>query len=325
MTIITLDIINFPGRIIMIANNITELIGNTPLVRLNKLSDSDGAEIYLKLESSNPMGSVKDRLGLAMIQDAEEKGLLGPESLIVEPTSGNTGISLAFICAQRGYRLALTMPESMSIERRRILTALGATLYLTPAHEGMSGAIQKAEELVKEIPGALSLKQFDNPVNPAFHEATTGPEIWQDLNGNIDVFVAGVGTGGTFTGVSRYLKKQNPAVKTVAVEPESSAVLSGRPAGPHKIQGIGAGFIPGVMDVDLMDEILTISAEEAGSVARRLAKEEGIFVGISAGGNVAAAMKLAAMNENKGKIIVTIGCDTGERYLSTWLYQEEEK
>lgn len=308
----------------MIANNVTELIGNTPLVRLNKLSGSGGATIFLKLESSNPMGSVKDRLGLAMILDAEEKGLLGSDSLIVEPTSGNTGIALAYICAQRGYRLALTMPESMSIERRRILTALGATLHLTPAHDGMSGAIRRAEELVEEIPGALSLKQFDNPVNPAFHEATTGPEIWRDLNGKIDVFVAGVGTGGTFTGVSRYLKKQKPAVKAVAVEPESSAVLSGRPAGPHKIQGIGAGFIPGVMDINLIDEIITVSADEAGRTARILAKEEGIFLGISAGGNVAAAMKLAALNDNKGKTIVTVGCDTGERYLSTWLYQEEE-
>jgi cysteine synthase A len=313
------------GGITMIANDITELIGNTPMVKLRMSPEKSNATIYLKMESSNPMGSVKDRVGLAMIRDAEEKGILGPESLIVEPTSGNTGIALAFICAQRGYKLALTMPESMSLERRRILAALGAELHLTPAHEGMSGAIRKAEELVKEIPGALSLRQFDNPANPAFHEATTGPEIWQDLDGNIDAFVAGVGTGGTFTGVSRYLKKQKPDVQAVAVEPESSAVLSGRPAGPHKIQGIGAGFIPGVMETDLIDEIITVSAEEAGRTARKLAREEGIFVGISAGGNVAAAMKMAAREDYRGKTIVTVGCDTGERYLSTWLYQEEGK
>ncbi len=309
----------------MIANNISELIGNTPLVRLNKLSIPGDVKIYLKLESFNPMGSVKDRLGLAMVIDAEDRNLLSPESLIVEPTSGNTGIALAYICAQRGYKLALTMPESMSIERRRILTALGADLYLTPAHEGMSGAIRKADNLVKETPGALSLKQFDNPANPDYHEATTGPEIWEDLKGEIDVFVAAVGTGGTFTGVSRYLKGRNPVVKTIAVEPESSAVLSGQPAGPHKIQGIGAGFIPVVMDVNLADEIITVNSERAGIIARKLAKEEGIFAGISTGGNVAAAIELACRDEYKGKNIVTIACDTGERYLSTWLYQEEEK
>jgi len=308
----------------MIAGNITDLIGNTPLVRLNKLSPADGASIYLKIESFNPMGSVKDRLGIAMIKDAEEKNLLDSESLIIEPTSGNTGIALAFICAQRGYKLALTMPESMSMERRRILTALGATLYLTPADEGMNGALRKANELVEEIPGALSLKQFENPANPDYHEATTGPEIWQDLKGNIDIFVTGVGTGGTFTGVSRFLKSQNNKIKTIAMEPDSSAVLSGNPAGNHKIQGIGAGFIPEVMNTDLADEIITVSSEDAGVTARRLAREEGIFAGISTGGNVAAAVKLAERSENKGKIIVTIGCDTGERYLSTWLYRDEE-
>ena len=322
---ITLEIINFPLEDLMLAENITELIGNTPLLRLNKLSVAGGASIYLKLESFNPMSSVKDRLGIAMIRDAEEKNLLDSDSLIVEPTSGNTGIALAFICAQRGYKLALTMPESMSIERRRILTALGATLYLTPAQKGMSGALQKASELVKETPGALSLKQFDNPANPNYHEATTGPEIWKDLDGKLSVFVAAVGTGGTFTGISRYFKKQNPAVKTVALEPESSAVLSGRPAGAHKIQGIGAGFIPGVMDIDMADEIITVNSEQAGIISRRLAKEEGVFTGVSTGANVAAAMKLAERDEYRGKNIVTIGCDTGERYLSTWLYQEEEK
>ena len=229
------------------------------------------------------------------------KNLLNAESLIVEPTSGNTGIALAFICAQRGYKLALTMPESMSMERRRILTALGAKLYLTPANEGMSGALRKAAELVEDTAGAISLKQFDNPANPDYHEATTGPEIWHDIEGRID------------------------AVKTIAMEPDSSAVLSGKPAGSHKIQGIGAGFIPGVMEVDLADEIITVSSEQAGITARRLAKEEGIFAGISTGGNVAAAIELAGREEYRGKNIVTIGCDTGERYLSTWLYQEEEE
>jgi cysteine synthase A len=309
----------------MIAKDITELIGKTPMVRLNSLGKGLGGVIYLKLESFNPMGSVKDRLGLAMIQDAEKKGIISPKSLIVEPTSGNTGIALAFICAQRGYRLALTMPESMSVERRRILSALGATLHLTPAHEGMSGAIRRAEELVEETPGALSLKQFDNPANPAFHEATTGPEIWEDLGGDVNVFVAGVGTGGTFTGVTRFLKSKNPSIKAVAVEPESSAVLSGHAPGPHKIQGIGAGFIPGVLQTDLIDEIATVTSDEAGGIARKLAKEEGIFLGISGGANVAAALRLAERDDFAGKNIVTVGCDTGERYLSTWLYQEEEK
>jgi len=308
----------------MLAKNISELIGGTPIVRLNRVLMPGGAEIYLKLESFNPMGSVKDRIGLGMIQDAEEKGLIGTNTLIVEPTSGNTGIALAFICAQRGYRLALTMPESMSMERRRILTTLGAILHLTPAQEGMSGAIRRAKELIDSSPSAIGLRQFDNPANPDFHEKTTGPEIWRDLEGRVDILVAGVGTGGTITGATRYLKKQNPQLKAFAVEPESSPVLSGGKPGPHKIQGIGAGFVPGVMDRGLVDEIVTINEEESGSVARRLAKEEGIFVGISAGGNVAAALRIAARSENRGKVIVTIGCDTGERYLSTWLFQEDE-
>ena len=309
----------------MIARDMTELIGNTPMVQLNRLNTGLESSIYLKLESLNPMSSVKDRLGLAMIRDAEESGRLGPENLIVEPTSGNTGIALAFIAAQRGYRLALTMPESMSMERRRILTALGAELNLTPAHEGMKGAIRKAEEIVAETPGALMLMQFENPANPAFHEATTGPEIWKDLDGDVGAFVAGVGTGGTFTGVSRFLKARSDRIITVAVEPETSAVLSGESPGPHKIQGIGAGFIPGVMDTSLIDEVVKVTSEEAGSIARRLAKEEGIFLGVSGGANVAAALRLAARDEFRGKNIVTIACDTGERYLSTWLYQEEEK
>jgi len=308
----------------MLARSISELIGKTPLVKLNRVIAPAGAEIYLKLESFNPMGSVKDRIGLGMIQDAEERGLIDPDTLIVEPTSGNTGIALAFICAQRGYKLALTMPESMSMERRRILSALGATLHLTPAHEGMSGAIRRAAELIESSPPAIGLRQFDNPANPNFHEKTTGPEIWQDLEGRVDILVAGVGTGGTITGATKYLRKKNPLLKAVAVEPESSPVLSGGKPGSHKIQGIGAGFVPGVMDTRLVDEILTINEEEAGDTARRLSKEEGIFVGISAGGNVAAALKIAAKSENRDKVIVTIGCDTGERYLSTWLFQEGE-
>lgn len=309
----------------MTAKDMTELIGNTPLVRLNSIPPTDGAAIYLKMESLNPMSSVKDRLGLALIRDAEEKGLLGTDNLIVEPTSGNTGIALAFICAQRGYRLALTMPESMSMERRRILTSLGAKLYLTPAHEGMTGAIRKAEEIVAGESGSLSLNQFENPANPAFHQATTGPEIWNDMEGDIAAFIAGVGTGGTFTGVSRYLKSRNAAVVSCAVEPDTSAVLSGESAGAHKIQGIGAGFVPGNMDTTLINEVLRVESEEAGKISRRLAREEGIFAGISTGANVAAALKLAARAEYKNQNIVTIACDTGERYLSTWLYQEEEK
>ena len=307
----------------MIANDMTELVGNTPMVRLNAIVPEKSGTVFVKLECLNPMGSVKDRLGLAMIRDAEQRGVLTRDSLIVEPTSGNTGIALAFICAQRGYRLALTMPESMSSERRRILRALGAEIHLTPAHEGMSGAIGKARALAAENKGALILQQFENPSNPKFHEATTGPEIHRDLEGEVAAFVAGVGTGGTFTGVSRFLKSRAPQTHCAAVEPEASAVLSGRAPGAHKIQGIGAGFIPAVMQTDLIDEILTVSAEEAGETARRLAREEGIFLGISGGGNVAAALRVAAREEFIGKNIVTIGCDTGERYLSTWLYQEE--
>lgn len=308
----------------MLANNITDLIGNTPLVRISNISDELGVNIYLKMESLNPMSSVKDRLGLALIQDAEKKGLIKPDTLIVEPTSGNTGIGLAFVCAQRGYKLALTMPESMSMERRRILKALGATLHLTPASEGMVGAIDKAKALVEETENSLTINQFANEANPDWHEETTGPEIYNDLNGNLAAFVAGVGTGGTFTGVARFMKKKNPKIQTVAVEPEGSAVLSGNPPGSHKIQGIGAGFIPDVMDISVMDRVITVNGEEAGAMSRRLAREEGIFLGISGGGNVLAAMELAKDIEFMGKTIVTVACDSGERYLSTWLYQEEE-
>jgi len=309
----------------MLANNITELIGNTPMVRLKKIPGDNAATIYLKLESHNPLGSVKDRLGLAMIRDAEEKGLLKSGSHIVEPTSGNTGIALAFICAQRGYKLTLTMPESMSMERRRILSAMGANLVLTSAPDGMSGAVRKTDEIVDENPGYISLRQFDNPANPNFHEATTGPEIWKDLNGMVDAFVAGIGTGGTFTGVTRYLRRMKEGVAAFAVEPVGSEVLSGKSPGPHKIQGIGAGFIPSIMDVNLIDEVCSVSAEEAGEFARRLANDEGIFVGISSGANVAIATKLATRKQFQGGNIVTMGNDTGERYLSTWLYQNEEE
>ena len=307
----------------MIVNNMTDLIGNTAMVRLNSISAECGATIYAKLESLNPMSSVKDRLGIALIEDAEAKNLIGPDSLIVEPTSGNTGIALAFICAQRNYKLALTMPESMSMERRRILTAFGAELYLTPAHEGMSGAIKKADEIISNTKGAISLRQFDNEANPSYHQATTGPEIYRDLEGNVQAFIAGVGTGGTFTGVTRYLKSRLDDFHAVAVEPVNSPVLSGKPPGAHKIQGIGAGFIPSIMDTELIDEIITIDSDTAGRTARRLAREEGLFVGISAGANVAAAMKLAKNHRFKNANIVTVACDTGERYLSTWLYQEE--
>lgn len=307
----------------MTVNSIAELIGKTPLLKLCHISNAVGVDIYIKMESLNPMSSVKDRLGLALIQDAEDKGLLNKDSLIVEATSGNTGIALAFLCAQRGYKLALTMPESMSMERRRVLAAFGTQLHLTPAEEGMPGAMRKAQEIVDSTKGAVSLKQFDNPANPNFHAATTGPEIFQDLKKVPAGFVAGVGTGGTFTGVSRYLKKQDKNLYAVAVEPEESPVLSGGQPGPHKIQGIGAGFVPGSMDTSLIDEIITVSAEAAGEISRRLAREEGILVGISAGANVYAAMELARRDIFKGKTIVTIACDTGERYLSTWLFKKE--
>ena len=307
----------------MTVNSIAELIGKTPLLKLCHISSAVGVDIYIKMESLNPMSSVKDRLGLALIQDAEDKGLLNKDSLIVEATSGNTGIALAFLCAQRGYKLALTMPESMSMERRRVLAAFGTQLHLTPAEEGMPGAMRKAQEIVDSTRGAVSLKQFDNPANPNFHAATTGPEIFQDLKKVPAGFVAGVGTGGTFTGVSRYLKEQDKNMYAVAVEPEESPVLSGGQPGPHKIQGIGAGFVPGSMDTSLIDEIITVGAEAAGEISRRLAREEGLLVGISAGANVYAAMELARRDIFKGKTIVTIACDTGERYLSTWLFKKE--
>lgn len=300
----------------------TDLIGNTPLLKLNKFSKEANAEILLKMEIFNPLSSVKDRIGLAMIEDAEKKGKLKPGSVIIEPTSGNTGIALAFIAASKGYKLMITMPESMSLERRKLLKMFGAELILTPASEGMQGAINKADELNKKIKNSFVPGQFDNPANPAIHESTTGPEIWEDTDGKVDIFVAAVGTGGTFTGVSRFLKKKNPGIKVIAVEPEDSPVLAGGKPGPHKIQGIGAGFIPKNMDASLIDEIIEVSNDNAGATSRSLAKSEGVLVGISAGANIWAALEVAKRPENKGKKIVTIGCDTGERYISTWLFDE---
>ncbi len=303
----------------MIYHDITETIGNTPLVMLNRIINN-GNQIALKMESANPLSSIKDRIGLNMIRMAEENGTIGPASILVEPTSGNTGIALAFICASRGYRLILTMPESMSIERRKLLAFLGAELVLTPANQGMKGAIEGAEEIAAKTDGAVILQQFENPANPDIHRKTTAEEIWRDTEGNVAIFVAGVGTGGTLTGVGEVLKTYNPKIKIIAVEPEDSPVLSGGNPGPHKIQGIGAGFIPKVLNTDIIDEIITVGNVEAMKTSQNLARLEGILVGISAGANVAAAIKVAKRKENAGKLIVTIGCDTGERYLSTELF-----
>jgi len=303
-----------------IFNTISEIIGGTPLIRLNKLTKGIDAKIYVKLENQNPGGSVKDRLALAMLRDAEKKGLINSETEIIEPTSGNTGIGLAMICAVKGYRLTLTMPESMSIERRNMLIAYGAKLTLTPADKGMKGAIAKAEELTASNPNSFMPYQFKNRANVEMHRETTAVEIWNDTDGTIDIFVAGVGTGGTFTGVVSKIREFNPKLIGVAVEPSSSPVLSGGAPGSHKIQGIGAGFIPDIMDTTLINEIYKMDDTIAIETARRLAKEEGILCGISAGANVAAALELAARPENKGKTIVTIICDTGERYLSTVLF-----
>ncbi len=302
--------------------NITKTVGNTPLIKLNRLTEGLKAEVAVKMESRNPLSSVKDRIGVAMIEAAEQSGELKAGGTIVEPTSGNTGIALAFTAAAKGYKLILTMPETMSMERRKLLAALGAELILTPGSDGMPGAIKKAEELVGEIPNAFMPQQFDNAANPDIHRKTTAVEIWDDTDGGVDVFAAGVGTGGTLSGVGSVLKEKKPDVKIVAVEPVNSPVISGGDPGPHKIQGIGAGFIPTNLDTGLIDEIIKIRAEDAGATARRLAKEEGILCGISAGGNVWAALELAKRPENEGKLIVTVVCDTGERYLSTWLFDE---
>ncbi|MDI6874437.1 cysteine synthase A [Candidatus Solincola sp.] len=301
--------------------DITQTIGNTPLVRLNRVTEGIEAEVYAKLESFNPLSSVKDRIGVSMIEDAERKGLLKKDSVIVEPTSGNTGIALAFVCAARGYRLILTMPETMSLERRKLLEVLGAELVLTPGTEGMRGAVAKAEELVRSTPGAIMLQQFENPANPAIHRCTTAREIWEDTDGRVDILVSGVGTGGTLTGVAEVIKERKPEFYVVAVEPDASPVLSGGQPGPHKIQGIGAGFVPGVLKVELIDEIVRVKDEDAGVMARRLAREEGILVGISSGAAAWAALEVARRPENRGKFLVVILPDTGERYLSTWLFE----
>ena len=309
-----------------IAKKLTELIGNTPLLELNKFSSLKGLEqpIIAKIESFNPGGSVKDRVALAMIEDAEDKGLLKPGATIIEPTSGNTGVGLALVAAVKGYKLILTMPETMSIERRNLVKAYGATVKLTSGKEGMKGAIKAAEELRDSIPGSIILQQFENQANPQKHYATTGKEIWRDTDGALDIFVAGVGTGGTISGVGRYLKEQNPNVKVVAVEPTTSPVLSGGQSGSHKIQGIGAGFIPSTYNSKYVDEIFQVDNDQAILTGRQLAQSEGLLVGISSGAAVFAAIELAKRPENKGKRIVTLLPDTGERYLSTVLYAFEE-
>lgn len=309
-----------------IAKQLTDLVGNTPLMELSNYNKSKGlkARLIVKLESFNPAGSVKDRVALAMIEDAETSGLLKPGATIIEPTSGNTGIGLAFVAASKGYKLILTMPDTMSVERRNLLKALGAELVLTPGANSMKGAIARAEELKAATPGAVILQQFDNPANPAMHERTTGQEIWRDTEGHVDIFVAGVGTGGTVSGVGAALKKHNPAVKVVAVEPTDSPVLSGGAPGAHKIQGIGAGFVPKNYNPAVVDEILQVTNDDAIRTGRELAQKEGLLVGISSGAAVSAATRLALLPENEGKTIVALLPDTGERYLSTLLYAFDE-
>jgi cysteine synthase A len=314
--------LEIPRLVRGIARDSTELIGNTPLVRLNRITDGAVADVVAKLESFNPLGSIKDRLGVAMIVDAEEKGLIKKDTVIVEPTSGNTGIALAFVCAARGYRLILTMPDTMSLERRQLLSVFGAEIILTPGSEGMPGAVRKAEQFVADNPAYFMPQQFTNPANPEIHRLTTADEIWRDSDGRVDILVAGVGTGGTITGITRTLKEKKPGFKAIAVEPADSPVLSGGSPGSHQIQGIGAGFIPDVFQIDLIDEIITVSDDDAGQMARKLAREEGILAGISSGAAVWAALQVARRPENRGRLIVTILPDTGERYLSTWLFHE---
>lgn len=305
-----------------IANSITELVGRTPLVKLGKIGRGLPGIVVAKLESFNPASSVKDRIGLGMIEAAEKAGRITKDTVLVEPTSGNTGIALAWVAAARGYKLKLTMPDTMSIERRKLLAAFGAELVLTPGTEGMPGAVRKAEEIAASHPNHLILHQFKNLANPESHRRTTAVEIWDDTEGKADILVAGVGTGGTFTGVADVIKQRKPEFKAIAVEPVDSPVLSGGKPGPHKIQGMGAGFIPDVLQTELIDEIIGVRHEDAGVMARRLAREEGILAGISAGANVWAALQVAKRPENEGKLIVTVVCDTGERYLSTWLFDE---
>jgi cysteine synthase A len=302
--------------------DITKTVGKTPLVRLNRIKKGLNAEILVKIESFNPLSSVKDRIGVAMIEAAEKAGLLKEDTVIIEPTSGNTGIALAFVCAAKGYKLILTMPETMSMERRHLLSILGAELVLTEGAKGMKGAIEKAEELAASYKNSFMPQQFKNPANPEIHRRTTAEEIWQDTGGKVDYFIAGVGTGGTITGVGEVLKKRKPSVKIIAVEPEDSPVLSGGKPGPHKIQGIGAGFVPDVFNRDVIDEIIRVGHENAGEMARRLAKEEGILVGISSGAALWAALEVAKRKEAEGKMIMAILPDSGERYLSTWLFQK---
>jgi len=305
-----------------IANDITELIGKTPLVRLNKVTQGLKAEVVAKLESFNPCGSVKDRIGVSMIEAAEEAGSIKGDTVIIEPTSGNTGIALAFVCAAKGYRLLLTMPDTMSVERRQLLAAFGAELVLTPGAEGMPGAVRRAEELVANNPNYFMPQQFKNPANPQIHRETTAEEIWEDTDGRVDFLVSGVGTGGTITGVAEVIKERKPEFQAIAVEPKDSPVLSGGKPGSHKIQGIGAGFVPQVFRMDLVDEIIQVTNEDAGIMARRLVREEGILAGISSGAATWVAVEVARRPQNEGKLIVVVLPDTGERYLSTWLFQE---